>query len=332
MQQIAYQLDSDFASRDTGAADLHAADSQHEKLTLRADDGRELAAEISHTVSAPKVVLVISGAMGVPMRFYKAFAQYLVDAGITVLRFDYRGIGASQRTHSRAESASLADWGRLDARAAYQAAFARWPQLPVVALTHSIGGQLLGLAGVGERLSGVVFVASQMGYWRYWRGAARLLMLATWRAVIPALSKILGYLPMRALGQGEDLPRAVARDWARWGTQKRSLLDDVTAHPSGFADLSAPVLALSFADDQYAPHNAVKALLAELHLAPTEHWHQNADSVRRRPVGHFGFFKPTTAPDLWADLVRWLAELKPVADIKAEQAKADAAHRAWLYR
>jgi predicted alpha/beta hydrolase len=35
-------------------------------------------------------------------------------------------------------------------------------------------------------------------------------------ALIPAASALFGFLPMRALTGGEDLPGGVALEWARW--------------------------------------------------------------------------------------------------------------------
>ena len=306
-----------------------------ETLSLRAADGRSLAAQLTHARGAPRAIVVISSAMGVPMRFYAGFANFLAEAGISVLSYDYRGIGGSKQEHVRTEPARLLDWGRLDAQAAHLAALTRWPELPVIALTHSIGGQLLSLSGVSGQLAGVVLVGSQMGYWRHWQGSARWFMAAMWFAVIPTLSRICGFLPMRVFRQGEDLPGGVARDWALWGKHRRSLFDAASsasgAHP-GFEQLTAPVLALSFADDAYAPHAAVKALLAEMPHAHVQHWHQDAQSVRKRPIGHFRFFRPSVAPELWDQLAQWLLMRKPGSALDAEKAQTDAAHRAWLYR
>ena len=55
--------------------------------------------------------LLIASAMGVKRRYYDAFAQYLAARGISVVTFDYRGIGESRPASLRGFDATMLDWG-----------------------------------------------------------------------------------------------------------------------------------------------------------------------------------------------------------------------------
>jgi len=66
-------------------------------------------------------------------------------------------------------------------------------------------------------LMGFHFVASQSGYWKLWSGKERMMVFALWHLAIPIATAWLGYFPGWMLGNAEDIPSGVAREWARWG-------------------------------------------------------------------------------------------------------------------
>src|SRR2546428_14073244 len=66
-------------------------------------DHLPLAGTLSDPEGPLRGAVLIGSAMGVPRGFYGAFADYLADSGLAVLRFDYRGIGGAVRP---------APWGR----------------------------------------------------------------------------------------------------------------------------------------------------------------------------------------------------------------------------
>ena len=223
-------------------------------LVFEAADGRPLAA----TVLEPRRVegaVVIASATGVPRRIYEGVAGCLADAGLAVLTFDYRGIGGSREGGPlRLEAARMQDWGRLDLEGALGWMRRAYAGAPLMVLGHSAGGQLIGLAPSARHLAGAALVGSQLGWAGHWPWPARAVMWTMWHGLIPALTSVMGYLPMQRLGQGEDLPAGVAREWAAWGRRRNYLFDALGPEVrEAYAGLRFPVRALHIADDLYAP-------------------------------------------------------------------------------
>jgi predicted alpha/beta hydrolase len=251
--------------------------------------------------------VVLAGATAVPRRAYGALAETLARAGLSVLTFDYRGVAGSAPRRLRGDRSTMADWGQLDLDGALGWMRDRAPDLPLLLLGHSVGGQLLGFAEQAETLRGALLVGSQSGYWRNWPGAARLRMWVHWHLVLPAVSTALGYASMSALGMGEDLPAGVARQWARWGRRPDFLLSDCTpAERERYRRLGFPIRAYHLADDTFAPRAAVEALLDFYRGARTELVSRAPAELDVPAIGHFGWLKPTFRETLWREMAAWL--------------------------
>lgn len=136
--------------------------------------------------------------------------------------------------------------------------------------------------------------------WGHWPGPRKLVYAGLWNVFLPAVTQTLGRFPAFFLGGGEDLPREVALDWARWCRNPNYFGQD-TGHPA----FAAPILSLSFSDDPYAPLPAVKALLDRYGSPSKEIRHLEPAKVKLPSIGHFGFFRPKAAR-LWQDVATWL--------------------------
>jgi len=285
-------------------------------FTLAATDGFPLGAflfdpaarSVDATGSAPRALVLILGATGVRQRYYRDFAGYLASRGFLALTFDYRGIGASRPERFsrslRGFTADMMDWGTKDVGGALAWAREHHPDLPLALVGHSFGGQAFGLPPEIPALRAGVHVAAQSGYFRHWsRGRWKLAWL--WYVTVPAVVRIFGYLP-RWLGLGEDLPRGVAAQWARWCRTPRYLVPHVAGAAERYRALRIPLLAWSFEDDGYAPRPAVEALLARFENARVEHRHLQGDELPGGRVGHFGFFRTGATEVLWERTADWL--------------------------
>jgi predicted alpha/beta hydrolase len=222
-----------------------------------------------------------------------------------VISVDYRGIGDSAPASLRGFRARLRDWGELDLCGACDEVRRRAPGVPLLWVGHSVGGQLMGL--VDAPVAAAVFVGSQSGHPSHWSGAGRLAMGAIWWMGIPALTAVTGRLPMKALGQGEDVPSGVAREWAEWGRHPRYVRRYADSRGgAGYARYSGPIRAYSFSDDAYAPRRAVEALLGLYSAARVEQRHLRPEDLGVRRIGHFAPLRDGFAATLWTEIRDWL--------------------------
>ncbi len=277
-----------------------------QSVTLTAADGQTLAASLFEPSDSNGLTLQINSATGVPQRYYGAFAAFLAGRGFTVLTFDYRGIGAS-RPVATAPAPRMLDWARHDIPAAAAFLAQRYPALRPCLLGHSFGGQALGLLPQAGQIAAAITIGAQQGYWRHWPPVHQLRLAAIWYIAAPLVVALRGHLPGRLLG-GEDLPRGVALDWARWCRTPHYMSDEAgrPLQPQN-ARLRGALRVISFADDiGFGPRRGVDALAATYANARIDRQHIAPADWGLRQIGHFGFFKRDMPAARWADLGDWL--------------------------
>jgi hypothetical protein len=109
----------------------------------------------------------------------------------------------------------------------------------------------MGMLERPDEVDAMVTVSSQSGYWRVQGRGERMRALVMVAAVLPMMSRLLGYFPWSKLARGEDLPAGVAIEWSRWCRKRRYLLDDPTLPVDRYARFRAPILAYSVDDDAW---------------------------------------------------------------------------------
>lgn len=253
-------------------------------LVLRAADGVELAATRYAAAGTPRATLVVAAATGVPMGFYRRFAQWAAAQGVSVLCFDYRGVGRSRPPRLRGFAADFSHW-TLDIDAALSHAL-DGSAVPVSVLGHSIGGFLAPAAARAPDAHRLVLVGAQSAYWRDWPQPQRWPMALLWHAAMPAVTAACGFFPGRALGLGEDLPRGVAMQWAM-----RPWRDPFAAGPlrERYARALPPLHLVAATDDVFATEAALQRVDDALGGRARRHRIEpQALGVAR--LGHFALF------------------------------------------
>lgn len=251
--------------------------------------------------------VAINPATGVLARYYHPYAAFLAAQGFDVLTYDYRGIGLSRPDDMRAARYRWRDWGERDCDAVLRWMHGRSDR-PLMVVGHSIGGFLPGMAESGRLITRMLTMGAQYAWWWDYGLCHRLPYLLKWHVLMPALTARHGYFPGRRLGWLEDLPAGVAREWAFRGPRfERS-------HPRGeraavlarMAAVTAPILAVAVADDEWGTLPAVRRalryytgtdrVLVQLHPAD-----MGCDAV-----GHFSLFHKRHAQGFWRDSAAWL--------------------------
>lgn len=273
--------------------------------TAPATDGRELCITRFPAVGTAWATAVIAPAMAVRQDFYAPFARFLAEGGVHVLTFDYRGMGGSRPARLAALDASVTDWACKDLEAMLGEARRAAPELPLVLVGHSLGGQILGLVPSNGAVRASLHVTAGSGYYRFNDGMpARVRFL--WFVALPLLTPLFGYFPGRALRIIGDLPKGVATQWRRWCVHPEYLLSEGDAARAAFDRVRAPILSYSFADDPMINRRAVDSLNGFYRNARVEHRHVAPGEVGAPRVGHFGFFAAASRDTLWSDSLAWL--------------------------
>ncbi len=283
-------------------------------ITIPAADGYALGATLFLPRGAKRHAVLINSATAVPRKIYRGFASYLAHRGCVVLTYDYRGIGDSRQKaidgYVRPKSlvgfkASMADWAALDVTAAVRWMRERYESLPLGYIGHSFGGQALGLLANNSEVSRALLIASQAAYWKLMTPPENYRVFALLNFFGLPLTRALGYAPGWS-GIGEDLPKDVFLQWAKWVNSPRYLFDSKLPALENFAKFKGQMRALTFSDDPWATRAAVELLCAGFSSIRPEVLGVTPNDVGVKKIGHFGFFRPEHRDTLWRGAAEWL--------------------------
>lgn len=285
-----------------------------EVFTVPTDGGLEVAAS-GFTPKDPdadkgKIVVVLPTA-ATPRYFYASFCCFLAQQGFPAVTFDYRGIGDSRPASLKGCDATLSDWGRGDL--AYVLAWLkdRFPEFRLVVVGHGLGGQLPALAANAGHIEGLITLSAASHYHGHFaEGRGRRRLYAMTRYVLPKLIDKLGYVPARKLKLGEDVPKNVFLEWARWCHDPDYLFGDGgTDARARAAALHCPILATVVADDSWAPEAAVRALHRHYVNANVSYWTIGPADFGLVQLGHLGPFARPVRTKLWPLLAQWIDQI-----------------------
>lgn len=276
-------------------------------VALAAADGFRLSGTLfaPAAVASPRVAVLVVSGYGINARLYARFARFLAAAGVPALTFDCRGIAASRPRKLRGFRAVVEDWSELDCAAAIAHLRSHHPQAELVGIAHSFGALVLaGAPNVGE-VSRFVFVGAHTGYVQDYLPRYRLPMALVWHRAMPALAKVVGFFPGRALRLGEDLPAGVALQWA--ARRDPDFQPDGSAAEveragrmmARFAQVKGRAFVVVFGDDAFATEAGMNRFLATLPGLTAEVRRIAPAEVGLRRIGHFGFFRRDAEAALW---------------------------------
>ncbi len=277
-------------------------------IWLQCADDHRLAATLYRPAAHPRGAVLLAPAMGVPQRFYAAFASFLAEQGFVALSFDYRGMGRSRTRPLRRERADILTWAEQDAAAALRALRETAPGLPITWVGHSLGGQIAPMVPGIEAVERVVLVAAGTGYWRHNAPELRRKVGIFWFGAVPLLTPVFGYFPGARLGMVGDLPRGVIEQWRRWCMHPEYAVGaEGPEMRARFAALRAPLTSFSFTDDEMLSERNISVLYEAFRGAERRWVRVDPREAGLGRVGHFGFFRAKMRAPLWES--RLLPEL-----------------------
>lgn len=254
-----------------------------------------------------KTVVIIHPATAVPERIYWPFAKYLAENGFTVVTHNYRGVG-SDSSMPKTKQYRMRDWADLDAASVLAWAELNYPGSNICAVGHSFGGHAIGLYSQQYQVSAAVLVASHAGSMRLIQPAhERFRAWFLLRVFCPALVAMLGYLPGRRLGLGEDLSAGILKEWSAWTRLRNYFFDDPTLDAANrFAGYEGPLLSIGFDDDPLATPDAISLLLSYFRRAAIERHQISPTELGSKKIGHMGFFREANRATLWPTVAAWI--------------------------
>lgn len=267
------------------------------QLEIKTNYGNSVTASIYE--ADKNTILIIASATGVKQSFYKKFADFVSTNGITVITFDYSGIGLSLKKPIQQVLNNASDWGKNDLEAIIKYTKENYPNAKITLLGHSIGGQLIGLAKSSSQVQKLILVAAQSGYWKLWNGNSKLIMWLNWHVLFPTLINIFDYMPSKKISKMENLPKNVAKQWNSWCKKPNYLFDEVSKNDLFFKSISIKILAISIENDFYAPKKAVDWFTTKYENAEINKLHLKPSDYNTNVIGHFGIFSSKFMSNLW---------------------------------
>lgn len=274
-------------------SDPVSAPQTEQQVTLATADGWTLAGRLFLPDGEPLLAIVLHGATGVPRDYYAKFAAWLAGARqAAVLIYDYRDCGWSARGPVRAARSDMGDWAVSDQAAALDWLAARYEGLPLEVVGHSLGGMGLPFHEKADRVRRLTTVATGPSHWtrhplNYIGKAA-----AFWFVLGPVATLLLGYLPGRILGQGEDLPARAFWQWRRWCTTRGFYRRDwgrALPQPD-LTRMTGEVRLIAVADDPMIPPPVVRDHAAFFPAATISHLVVKPQEVGVKTIGHLRLF------------------------------------------
>ncbi|WP_281612697.1 alpha/beta fold hydrolase [Flammeovirga sp. SubArs3] len=244
-------------------------------------------------------LLIIASATGIKQENYQKFSSFLSEKGVSVITFDYNGIGRSLTKPIKELNNNAADWGQNDLESVLQYAIKNYPDAKKIILGHSIGGQLIGLAKSSSKFDKIILIASQSGYWKFWQGIDKVKMWFNWYILIPTLLHLYGYLNSKKLSGMENLPKNVAAQWRNWCKNPDYIHSDKSIAIKYYDKIEVDISVFSIEDDYFAPQKAVEWMGNQYLNSKIKSTHLVPDDFREKKIGHFGVFKDKFKNTIW---------------------------------
>lgn len=246
--------------------------------------------------------LIINNGARVLQKKYFEFAGYVSANGINVVTYDYSDMGVSKAVLKTSER-SVQQWSAIDMQSIIDDVLNTNPKAKLFVLGHSLGGQIIGLSERSSKLSGIILVATQTGYWKYWPFPLNILNYMAWRIYVPSLLQLCGYFPGGYDKQLSHMPKQAASEWMKWCNSPNYLFDNIPENKRYYDSITCPLLSISFDADVYATKQSVDWLTSRYVNAKVKRKHYVSRKTR---YGHSALFERANFKTMGNDVIRFI--------------------------
>jgi predicted alpha/beta hydrolase len=228
---------------------------------------------------------------------YNHFANFLADAGYTVLTFDYRGIGRSAIPYKMLKKfdAPMSDHGLLDMPAVLDWAIKYYPDQKKIVIGHSLGGQILGLMDNCGKIDRVYTIGSAVGYFKILSKPMDLLLPKLFFKLVPLYVFIYRHsgIMKKALNKYLGITGSAVIEWKAWcsGPEYFRPCLGKPIESFYFDKIHAPFVSIRVEDDLYANDITTPLFLSNYPNADIKIKKISLQEAGARKIGHTGFFR-----------------------------------------
>lgn len=283
---------------------------KEEKFSVRCEDGVELKG-ILLIPDNPKAVVQFNTGTAALKDFYKHFLLYLAEHGYACCLWDYRGNGESAPETLKGCEHKFSDYGTKDMPAVKTYLKEKFPDLPLILVGHSAGGQQVGLMPDLEGYKGLLAIATSTGYEPHFPLGYRLQSKFFFGPFASVSIALFGYVKSKPFGIMEDLPKNVAREWNAWMHRRDYLFDErflgSTIPKGSYHAMPFPIEVVWTPDDTIANERNTEDFWSHVKSAQGINFTRiEASEIGEKSIGHFGFFKRRVKDKIWPILLEKL--------------------------
>lgn len=273
-----------------------------------AEDGCALKGVIHCGEEPPKSIVIINPATAIKTQYYYPFSKFLVENGYAVVTWNYRGFCESKSKPLQDSIDSFSDFGTKDIPAVLGFIKARYADVPIIGVGHSVGGQQIGLVKNNHIYSGFVAVAASSGYLKNMPLHYRLQSIFFFFFYGPLSIFLKKYVICKKLNIMEDLPRNVFYEWRRWCTKEKYLFDKDflgASIPQGnYQNLPFPIHVITATDDEVATHKNMKSFWDNVNSIDGIKFKTiNPVDFGQKKIGHLGYFGRRFQSSAWLEII-----------------------------
>jgi predicted alpha/beta hydrolase len=283
-----------------------------ENIHITCNDGIELSGVLLLPEN-PKGLVQFNGGTALRKEFYLPFLEFIAAHGYITCFYDYRGSGASAPATLKGCEYRFSDYGVKDMPAVKTYLLKRYPDLPLLFVTHSVGGQQIGFMPDLKEVKGMIGFAISTGYFGYMPWKFRLKSFYLFYLFTPFSIALSGYVAAKRFNYMEDLPKNVAREWRSWCWKSDYFFNKrfygKTVPVGIFKQYNFPIHAFWTTDDPIANKDSVPAYWANIKSTkPITVRRLTPSEFGKKKIDHMGFFKKAFKETLWQETVEKLNE------------------------